>query len=67
MQRFLLSFMLLLTAIVLFSSSSYSQWSTDPSVNNAISTAVGQQRFPVIASDGEGGAIIAWHDTSWAS
>ncbi len=35
-------------------------WSSDPSVNIQISTAEKQQGTPLIASDGEGGAYIAW-------
>ncbi len=35
-------------------------WSTDPAENNPISTAPRSQNGPVIASDGAGGAIIAW-------
>jgi len=38
------------------------QWSTDPAHNNAICTAAGDQTLPVTASDGAGGAIIAWND-----
>ncbi len=38
------------------------QWSTNPAVNNAISTAVSQQYAPTIVSDGSGGAIITWMD-----
>ena len=39
------------------------QWSTNPTVNNAISTAAGDQYYPTIVSDGSGGAIITWHDS----
>ncbi len=38
------------------------QWSTDPTVNNAICTATGSQYQPAITSDGNGGAIITWSD-----
>ena len=38
------------------------QWSNDPNVNNAICSAVGQQRGPHVTSDGSGGAIITWMD-----
>jgi hypothetical protein len=47
-----------------FSAHGFAQWSTDSTVNNAISTAVGQQEFPAIASDGAGGAIITWESRS---
>ena len=43
----------------------YSQWSNDPGINTAICTSPNDQLHPVIASDGAGGAIIAWHD--WRS
>jgi len=40
------------------------QWSTDPLVNNAISTFNFYDKFvPVVVSDGSGGAIIAWEDS----
>lgn len=38
------------------------QWSTDPGVNNAISTFDNDQYDPWIVSDGSGGAIITWTD-----
>jgi len=45
-------------------SSLKAQWSTDPLVNNAISTFNFYDKFvPVIVSDGSGGAIIAWQDS----
>jgi len=37
-------------------------WSSNPTVNNAISTAVKDQINPQIASDGSGGAIVTWQD-----
>ena len=44
-------------------------WSSNPKVNNAISTAVRDQINPQIAGDGSGGAIIIWQDyrsgTNW--
>ena len=40
----------------------YAQWSTNPVVNNAISTAIGNQRESQLISDGAGGAIITWQD-----
>ena len=48
--------------VVLLRSSAVGQWSADPTVNNAISTATGLQVAPTICSDGAGGAIIAWDD-----
>jgi hypothetical protein len=43
-------------------SPSFAQWSSNPNVNNAISTAANDQKAPAIVSDGAGGAIITWHD-----
>ena len=44
-------------------------WSSNPKVNNAISTAVRDQINPQITGDGSGGAIIIWQDyrsgTNW--
>ena len=40
----------------------FAQWSTDPLVNNAISTAIGYQASPAIVEDDSGGAIIAFID-----
>ncbi|MEK9138788.1 MAG: hypothetical protein AAB393_16825, partial [Bacteroidota bacterium] len=40
----------------------FAQWSTDPNLNSAISTAADNQFFPTIVSDGAGGAIITWYD-----
>ena len=55
--------------IFLWCQSAIAQWSTDPSVNNAICTSSDIQCYPTIVSDGAGGAIIAWQDvggvTSW--
>ena len=49
--------------VLLLTSYSYSQWNGDPTVNNVICASSGNQLYPVIASDGSGGAIIAWQDT----
>ncbi len=38
------------------------QWSNDPNVNTPICMVPGNQTFPVIVSDGSGGAIITWRD-----
>ncbi|MDP1675296.1 MAG: hypothetical protein Q8L88_00405, partial [Bacteroidota bacterium] len=58
--RTMLFFVLLLPCIVFHSLSA--QWSTNPAVNNAISTAANTQSTPTIVSDGSGGAIITWKD-----
>jgi hypothetical protein len=44
------------------SGAAIAQWSGNPTVNNAICNASGDQILPVIASDGFGGWIIAWQD-----
>ncbi len=38
------------------------QWSTSPTVNNAISVSAFDQTYPSIIGDGLGGAIIVWQD-----
>jgi hypothetical protein len=38
------------------------QWSTDPTVNNPISTLSGPQYNPIAVSDGEEGTIMIWID-----
>jgi hypothetical protein len=47
----------------LYTIDSSAQWATNPYLNNAICTAGTSQSKPVIASDGSGGAIIAWVDS----
>lgn len=41
----------------------YSQWSSDPSVNNAVCNFAGNQMNVQVTSDGAGGAICTWVDT----
>jgi len=48
--------------IVSLSGNIYSQWSTDPTVNNPICTEGHTQEYPAITGDGSGGAIITWDD-----
>jgi hypothetical protein len=63
-NRFLLVFVVLMWGTMFQSLTA--QWSSDPLVNNAISTVTGSggqgQSASVIVSDGSGGAIIAWED-----
>ena len=40
----------------------FCQWSQNSAINENICTATNEQNIPVIISDGEGGAIIAWYD-----
>ena len=56
-------FFLLVNAALLFS-----QWSQDPTVNTVLDKP-GDQRLPLIATDGKGGAIVAWDedDGVWAN
>jgi len=56
---YIVSFMVF---FMLFTSTTITQWTHDPTVNNAISTAVYDQRYPTIISDGLGGVIITWQD-----
>ena len=50
-------------ALLLFGTfQTFAQWSTDPTVNNTISSTTGSQYSPNITDDGSGGAIIAWLD-----
>jgi hypothetical protein len=44
----------------LFVGEAPAQWSTDPTVNNAICTTVSRQYPARLVSDGSGGAIITW-------
>ncbi len=41
---------------------SHAQWSTDPTVNSPVVTAINNQRAPATTSDGAGGVIVAWDD-----
>ncbi len=41
---------------------SFSQWNTNPAVNNSIVTAVNQQNSQQLISDGSGGAILVYID-----
>ena len=48
----------LFTAFLLTPSIAVAQWSSDPKVNNLISTAPNDRINPASASDGAGGSII---------
>jgi len=60
------SFLLIAVAVFLIINicvaNAHAVWSTDPTVNNAISTAAGSQNSPTIVTDNSGGAIITWTD-----
>jgi hypothetical protein len=49
-------------ALIFLSITSFAQWSTDPGTNANICTATNDQTEVVIATDGQGGAIMAWRD-----
>jgi hypothetical protein len=51
-----------LATIVIPFSRTVAQWSTDPTVNNQICTAVDTQAAPFIVADNVGGTIIVWED-----
>lgn len=53
-------YILLITVLV--SNAAYAQWSTNPTVNNPVCTAVNNQDSPQMISDGVGGAIMVWTD-----
>jgi len=40
----------------------FSQWTSDPTQNTPVCTDPLNQLKPLIVTDGDGGAIIAWHD-----
>lgn len=43
-------------------SGTVSAWSGDAYLNTSVSDVIGDQLYPVSASDGAGGAIVAWED-----
>jgi len=58
--------LLLLVVFFGLSSSIFSQWSSDPLVNNAVNTTAGNQHQVATCPDGAGGIIMAWVDMSSA-
>lgn len=52
----------LFALVVLLQADAHAQWSTNPAVNTAITNAIDHQSYPVVVSDGFGGAIITWQD-----
>jgi hypothetical protein len=56
------AFLSILFLLCIVASQSGGQWSTDPTINNAICTAAGDQKNLGMISDGAGGAIIVWQD-----
>lgn len=56
-MKALITFAFLITTIV-----AHAQWSTDATVNNAVGTGSGLQRFVKIVPDNSGGSIMVWVD-----
>lgn len=55
-------FFLVVLMLVSITPEASAQWTTDPTVNTAVSVAARDQLVPRIVSDGAGGAIIVWQD-----
>ena len=51
-----------LLMVIFLSVTAFAQWSTDPATNTAVCTSTNDQEEVVIASDEQGGAIMAWRD-----
>ncbi len=47
----------------LIAATAFSQWSSDPNVNLAVSDTSGSQELPKIAATSDGGCYISWFDT----
>jgi phosphosulfolactate phosphohydrolase-like enzyme len=62
MKNLLTQFFFLSLFFFSLNKTAYSQWSNDPTINNAICIAANHQSSLSIVSDGEGGAIMAWED-----
>ena len=54
--------LLILLHCVIVPNNAIAAWSTDPTINNAISTEGSSQDYPLIVRDSSGGAIIIWED-----
>ena len=46
--------------VLLFSANIFSQWSTDPMVNNAIATVPGEEAIPKVATAASGITYVSW-------
>ncbi len=55
-------FMSVVFVLICTSRPMLAQWSTNPYINNAISTTAGKQDSAVTVSDREGGLIVSWQD-----
>ena len=62
MKKFLFTFIFTLVAASLFS-----QWSTNPAVNNPVTSLQGNQKNVTSCPDGAGGIIMSWEDNSGGS
>ncbi len=54
--------LLIISITLLFVESVNAQWSPDPTLNNSVCSALRDQSFPKMISDGAGGAIVTWED-----
>ncbi len=59
--------LLLLLVIVFAASPLFSQWSTNPAVNNLVSNGPAVQKYVATCPDGAGGIITAWEENSGGS
>jgi hypothetical protein len=53
---------LMIAAAIFLSQPAFAQWSNNPQAGNEITAVPFGGNLPIIASDGAGGAIIAWND-----
>lgn len=65
MKKFLLN-LFVIGAMMSFVSPVFSQWSSDPAVNNQVNTTGGNQQDVATCPDGAGGIIVAWVDVNSA-
>lgn len=52
----------LCSGLLLFPIVTHAAWPTDPTRNVPVCTATNYQQYPTLASDGAGGAFVAWQD-----
>jgi subtilisin-like proprotein convertase family protein len=57
-----LKLFLIAIILVICSLSVVAQWSTDPTINTGVCTAVNKQTEVAICSNGQGGAFLVWRD-----
>lgn len=59
----LLALLLAIVVALLSPAGAWAAWPHDPGADVPVCTASGNERMPVIAPDGAGGAFIAWYDS----